>query len=560
MTSPMPQSANRGPATPSPSRIDAVVVGAGLAGLCAMHHLCRRGLTVRAFEQGSGVGGTWFWNRYPGARCDVESVDYSFGFDDALQQEWIWTERYAAQPEILRYTEHVADRFHLRELISFDTRVVSAEFDESDYRWLVRTDSGEALRARWCVMATGCLSTPQLPDIPGIETFAGEKIHPGRWPQDRVVELAGRRVGILGTGSTGIQLVSALAETVEQLTVFQRTANYSMPAHNHPLGAQELADIKADYPRRRIVARQTRRGFPLPPVVTTKSVFDFGPSEQRERLVRSWANGGAIFTSTFGDLGRDARANQIAADFVRERIREKVADPEVAELLCPHDHPLGGKRPCVDTGYYEVFNRNNVRLVDLKTEPIIAFTADGVTTAAGPVPLDVMIFATGYDAITGTLRAIDIVGREGQRLRDHWADRPSAYLGLCTSGFPNLFLLTGPGSPSVLCNMTVSIEQHVELMMRLLDEARQRAAVTVEAEPWAEEQWADHVNEIAASTLMLSAASWYRGSNIPGKPDAFMPYAGGMAAFIGECDEILAADCRGFQFGVPVASVRVSVG
>jgi cyclohexanone monooxygenase len=534
---------------PGSADVGAVIVGAGLAGLCALHHLLRRGMSARVFESGGGVGGTWFWNRYPGARCDVESVDYSFGFDAALEQEWTWTERYASQPEILAYIEHLADRFDLRRHITFETRVVAAEYNEADAIWTVRTDNGEVVRARICVMASGCLSTPRVPPIPGVETFAGEVIHPGRWPQDRVVDLDGRRVGVLGTGSTGIQLVSALAPTVERLTVLQRTANYSMPAQNGPLPIEEMRVIKATYPERRRIARGTRRGFPLPPHVTTESVFAFAPPERRERLERGWAHGGAIFTSTFGDLGTDRDANRIAADFVREQILATVHDPETAERLCPRDHPLGGKRPCVDTGYYATFNRPNVDLIDLGTTPIVAFTADGLETTAGPVPLDVMIFATGYDAITGSLNAIDIVGRGGRLLRERWEHGPTAYLGLCCAGYPNLFLLTGPGSPSVLCNMTVSIEQHVELMLTLLARAVREGEVALEADADAEARWADHVAEVADGTLLVEANSWYRGSNIPGKPSTFMPYAGGMAAFDGACREIVVDDFRGFRFG-----------
>lgn len=527
---------------------DAVVVGAGFAGLYALHTLRGMGLDVRVFEAGTGVGGTWFWNRYPGARCDVESVDYSYSFSDDLQQEWTWSERYAAQPEILRYAEHVAERFDLRPHITFSTRVVSAVFDEAAARWTVTTDAGEVLSARFCVMATGCLSTTRIPDFPGFEDFRGEWLHPGAWPQDAEVALRGKRVGVIGTGSTGIQVITAVAPEAERLVVFQRTANYSMPAHNGPLPEEVVREVKAAYPERRREARRTRRGFPLPPTVTSESVFAYSAAERRERLERAWAYGGAIFTSTFGDIGVDRRANDVAADFVREQIRRIVDDPATAELLCPDDHPLGGKRPCVDTGYFETFNRDNVELVDVGSSPISSFTERGVVVGGREIELDVVVFATGYDAITGTLAQIDIRGRGDRTLLDAWAPGASAYLGICCAGFPNLFTITGPGSPSVLCNMIVSIEQHVELLAALVERAGVDGAGTVEAEPDAERAWAGHVAEIANGTLLMEGNSWYLGANVPGKPRMFMPYAGGMAQFDAECRDILDRDFAGFAF------------
>ncbi len=528
---------------------DAVVVGAGFAGMHVLHVLRERGLRVRAFEAGSGVGGTWFWNRYPGARCDVESVDYSYSFSDPLQQEWTWSERYATQAEILRYAEHVADRFALRSSISFDTRVTAATWHDASGRWELVTDRGETVSARWCVMATGCLSTTRIPDFPGVDRFRGAMLHPGAWPQDEAVDLRGKRVGVIGTGSTGIQIVSALAPEVERLFVFQRTANYSMPAHNGPLSAEEMRAVKATYPERRRESRRTRRGFPLPADVTDAPASSFPPREQRERLERMWAHGGAIFTSTFGDLAVDAESNRIAADFVREQIRAIVDDPRTAELLCPDDHPLGGRRPCVDSGYYETFNRDDVELIDVRSAPIAGFTEHGVRVGDREIALDVVIFATGYDAITGTLARIDIRGRHGRTLRDAWADGATAYLGITPAGFPNLFTITGPGSPSVLCNMIVSIEQHVELMTALIDRAG--ADRTVEAQAEAERRWAEHVSEIAAGTLLNEGSSWYQGANVPGKPQVFMPYAGGMVQFEAECREIIGRGFAGFTFAAP---------
>jgi cation diffusion facilitator CzcD-associated flavoprotein CzcO/acetyl esterase/lipase len=540
------------------TRTDAVVVGAGLAGLYALYKLRGLGLRTVCFEAGSGVGGTWYWNRYPGARCDVESVDYSYSFSEELQQDWTWTERYASQPEILAYIEHVAERFDLLGPITFDTRVVAATFDEAAEEWEVTTDAGARVVAPICVMATGCLSTLRVPDYPGIDSFGGELIHPGAWPHEEV-RLDGRRVAVIGTGSTGIQLVSALAPEVDQLHVFQRTANYSMPAHNGPMPAAAMDRVKAEYPERRREARRTRRGFPVPPEASTESIFDYPPEEREQRLERMWANGGAIFTAAFGDLTTNAAANEIAAEFVRDRIREKVADPEVAARLCPEDHPLGGKRPCVDTGYYETFNRENVRLIDINETPIVEFDATGLRTTEGHVDLDAVIIATGYDAITGTLNAIDIRGRDGRLLREKWADGPTALLGLMSAGFPGLFLLTGPGSPSVLCNMTVSIEQHTDLMITLLERARQDGSYFVEAEDEAEQRWAEHVAEIAAPTVLVEANSWYLGANIPGKPRRFMPYAAGMVKFIEECDAVIGADFEGFRFGLDDVPIPADV-
>jgi cyclohexanone monooxygenase len=530
------------------TRVDAVVVGAGFAGLYALHRLRDMGMAVRVIEAGSGVGGTWYWNRYPGARCDVESVDYSYSFSDELQQEWTWSERYASQPEILRYVEHVAERFDLYRDIVFDTRVESAAFDEDEQRWTVVTDAGATLSARVCVMATGCLSTTRVPEIPGLERFEGEWLHPGAWPRDQAVDLRGKRVGVIGTGSTGIQIVSAVAPEVEELVVFQRTANYSMPAHNGPLDADTVAAVKATYPERRRESRRTRRGFPVPPQATTESVFSYSPRERRERLERMWAHGG---------VGVDRRANEVAAEFVREQIRGTVRDPGTAELLSPRDHPLGGKRPCVDTDYYETFNRDNVRLVDLRAEPIAEFVPTGLRTTAETFALDTVVFATGYDAITGTLAAIDIRGRDGRRLKDKWSHGAIAYLGLLSAGFPNLFTITGPGSPSVLCNMIVSIEQHVELMVALLERAARDERPVVDADPAAEARWARHVAEIADGTLLVEADSWYLGANIPGKPRMFMPYAGGMGAFDAECALILERGFEGFRFGAAAPPAAV---
>jgi len=527
---------------------DVVVVGAGFAGLYALRTVRALGLSVVVLEAGTGVGGTWFWNRYPGARCDVESVDYSFSFDEALEDDWVWTERYATQPELLRYAEHVAARFDLVRDIRFRTRLESAEYDERAMRWNLTTDAGGEISARFCVMASGCLSAAKVPALPGLADFEGEWLHPGAWPEQDGPGLRGKRVGVIGTGSTGVQIISTLAPEVEQLTVFQRTPHYTVPARNAALPAEALDAIKREYAVRRDRSRRSRRGFPLPPEATERSIFDFDPAEQRERLERMWARGGSVFTSTFGDLGVDRDANGIAADFVREKIRETVADPVTAERLCPTDYPLGGKRPCVGSDYYETYNRENVELVSLRETPIRRFVAGGVQVADREIPLDVVIFATGYDAITGSLDAIDIRGRGGATLKDHWATGAMAYLGLCSAGFPNMFFITGPGSPSVLTNMVLAIEQHIDLMRDVLVYASGLGAATVEADADAEILWGEHVATLAGKTLLVEADSWYLGANIPGKPRAFMPYPGGMAAFADECRSVEQAGFAGFAF------------
>jgi len=525
---------------------DAVVVGAGLGGLFALYRLREMGLSVLVVEAGPDVGGTWLWNRYPGARCDVESVDYSYSFSEELEQEWVWTERYASQPEILSYIRHVADRFDLRRHIRFDTRALSARFDEAAGRWNVGLDDDSSTSVRFLVLATGALSTANIPDIPGLADFRGETYHSGIWPQDHDPVFGGKHVALIGTGSSGIQLAPQLASVAERLLVLQRSPNYSIPSRNGPLTAEQLAEVRSWYPERRKLARRTKRGFPLPADLTTESVFSFTPEERLDRFERMWRHGGAIFTSTFGDLGVDKAANATAADFVRGKIREKVTSPAVADLLVPTDHPLGAKRPCVDTDYFETFNRDNVELVDIRAAPIEGITEKGIQIADRHLDVDAIVFATGFDAITGTLFKIDIRGRGGRTLPEHWASGPRSYLGIGVAGFPNMFVITGPGSPSVLCNMTVSIEQHVEWIRDLLVHMREQGIVTVEPDEAAETAWVDHVAELAAATLMLEGNSWYVGANIPGKPRVFMAYAAGMASYDAEVQAIAQDGYRGF--------------
>ena len=523
--------------------LDAVVVGAGFAGMYMLHRLRGLGLRSRVIEAGSGVGGTWYWNRYPGARCDVESMEYSFGFDDDLQQEWRWSERYASQPEILRYAEHVADRFDLRRDITFDTRVEAAHLDESSGRWTVRTDRGDELSARFVVMATGCLSSTNTPEFPGLDSFAGPVLHTGRWPHEGV-DLAGRRVGVIGTGSSAIQSIPIIAEVAAELVVFQRTANYSVPAHNAPLDPQVEAEIKAGYADLRAQNRSMPAGFGARSPRHDRSVFDVEADEVRRELEARWARGGLGFLGGFNDLLLRTDANEIAADFVREKIHEIVHDPAVADLLSP-TNVIGCKRLCVDTGYYETFNRDHVRLVDVGSTPIEAITPRGVRVDGVEHEVDVLVLATGFDAMTGTLLRIDLRGVGGLTLRDAWADGPRTYLGLGVAGFPNLFTITGPGSPSVLTNMITSIEQHVEWITDCIAWLDAHGHRHIEADPAAVDAWVDHVNGIAGMTLLPTCNSWYLGANVPGKPRVFMPLLG-FPTYAERCAAVAAHGYEGF--------------
>lgn len=526
------------------STVDAVVVGAGFAGLYMLHRLRAQGLSVQGIEAAPSVGGTWWWNCYPGARCDVESMQYSYSFSDELQQDWNWSERYATQPEILEYLNHVADRFDLRRHIRLDTRVVSAVFDEAAGRWMVRTSAGAALSARFCIMATGCLSEPKRPDVAGADSFAGRTLQTARWPRAGV-SFTGRRVGVIGTGSTAIQAIPLIADQAASLHVFQRTPNFSVPAHNAPLQPAQVQETKAHYARLREEARHTSGGI-VNPRRGTVSALAVDPDQRRRDYEAAWAHGGIGFQMTYTDMLTNAAANETAAEYVRERIREIVRDPATAEALCPSGHPLGAKRLSVDTDYYRTFNRDNVALVDLRQSPIERITPAGVRAGGREYPLDDLVFATGFDAMTGALLAIDIRGRGGLTLARKWADGPRTYLGLGISGFPNLFVVAGPGSPSVLSNMVVSIEQHVEWISDCIAHARRLDCTCIEAEEEAEGAWVDHVNAVADGTLFPRAGSWYVGANVPGKPRVFMPYVGGVGNYRAKCDDIAARGYPGF--------------
>ena len=523
--------------------LDAVVVGAGFAGLYMLHRLRGLGQRARVFEAGSGIGGTWFWNRYPGARCDIESLEYSYQFSEELQQEWAWSERYATQPEILRYIEHVADRFDLRRDIQLGTRVLAAHFDDATDRWAIRTERGE-VSARFCIMATGCLSQANTPRFEGIDSFAGATYHTGRWPHEGV-DFTGKRVGIIGTGSSAVQAIPLIAREAAQLFVFQRTPSYSIPAHNGPLDPDAQRQVKADYAGFRERNGQLPFGANFPP--NELSALQVTPEERRREYEARWQRGGLGYITAFGDLLVSREANDTAAEFVRDKIRATVRDPAVAAALSPRQ-VVGCKRLCIDTGYYETFNRPNVTLVDVCDSPIEEITPNGLRTKGGAYELDCIVFATGFDAMTGALRNIDIRGRGGRTLRQKWAEGPRTYLGLGTAGFPNLFLITGPGSPSVLSNMVPSIEQHVDWIARCIAYLRERGLGRIEATAEAEEGWVAHVNEIAGATLFPSCNSWYLGANVPGKPRVFMPYLG-FPPYVQKCDEVAAKGYAGFALG-----------
>jgi cyclohexanone monooxygenase len=535
---------------PIGGEVDAVVIGAGFGGLYMLYKLRELGLSTQGFEAGDNVGGTWYWNRYPGARCDVPSLFYSYTWSEELQKEWRWTEKYAAQPEILAYANHVADRFDLRPLIAFETRVLSARFDESADRWRVITDRGDEVAARYLITATGCLSTPRAPAIPGVESFAGATYHTGAWPHEGV-DFGGLRVGVIGTGSSAIQSIPQIAKQADRVTVFQRTANFSVPANNTPLTEKDLEDFWKMYPGYMALVKGPGMGFGGNPANSLAATAE----ERRQRYEEFWGVGGAGFLAAWGGIITDAAINDEAASFVREKIAETVKDPKTAEALKPRDHPIGTKRICVDIDYYETYNRPNVELVNLKETPIEEITPDGVRTSEASYEVDALVFATGFDAMTGALKAIDITGAGGRDFRDAWAEGPKAYLGLAVAGFPNLFTITGPGSPSVLSNMINSIEQHVEWIVDCLAYMREHGFSRIEAIEETQEAWVRHVAAVADKTLFPRAASWYMGANIPGKPRVFMPYIG--AGYRQKCADVAAAGYEGFELAKARAGAEV---
>jgi cyclohexanone monooxygenase len=523
---------------------DAVVVGAGFAGMYMLHRLRGLGFSARVYEQGDGVGGTWYWNRYPGARCDVESMQYSYSFSEELQQQWDWSERYAPQPEILKYANHVADRFDLRRDIQFSTRVERAVFDEAANLWSVTTSQGDTVTARHVILATGCLSNARMPDIKGLKEFKGEVYHTGHWPH-QPVDFTGKRVAVIGTGSSAIQSVPVIADQASHLTVFQRTANFSIPARNAALTTEERESFRARYPEIRRFAREESRNG-IVQELPDRGALDDGDNERRAKYEERWAKGGLTFMGIYNNLALDKAANDTAAGFVRGKIAEIVRDPDTAKLLQPNDHPIGSKRICIDSDYYAAFNRPNVTLVDIKSTGIDEILPNAVRVGGKDYEVDALVLATGFDAMTGSVAKIDIVGRDGLTLNRKWAEGPRTYLGLMSSGFPNLFVITGPGSPSVLSNMIVSIEQHVDWIANCLGFMRDRGFAAMEADRDAEDKWVAHVNEVAHGTLYPQANSWYMGANIPGKPRIFMPYIGGVGVYRQICNDVAAKGYEGF--------------
>jgi cation diffusion facilitator CzcD-associated flavoprotein CzcO len=530
---------------PDPAHFDAIVIGAGFSGLYALKRLRDDlGLRVRVYETGDGVGGTWYWNRYPGARCDSESFYYCYSFDERLAQEWEWSGRYPEQPEIERYLNHVADRFDLRRDIRLGTRVTAAHYDEAANRWTVETDRGERVSTHFVVSAVGCLSTPSVPDIPGRERFRGAVYFTAQWPREGV-DFTGKRVGLIGTGSSGIQATPRIAAEAKHLTVFQRTPNFTVPARHHAFEPARQAEIKRRYAEIFEATRSSAAGFPYTPI--ERSGLEVSDEEREQILEGLWDEGGFKFLwGSFSDLATNLETNALVSDFIRRKIREAVKDPETAKRLCPTDHPYGSKRPPIDTDYYVTFNRDNVSLVDIRANPIEAITETGLRTSEAEYALDAIVFATGFDAMTGSLLRIDVRGRGGRRLADAWADGPRTLLGLQIAGFPNLFTITGPGSPSVLMNMPVAIEYHVNWIADCIEHMRRAGKTRIEATEAAQSAWAEHVAEVGALSLFGRANSWYVGANIPGKPRVVMPYAGGQPMYRERVEAVTRAGYEGF--------------
>ena len=523
---------------------DAVIVGAGFAGLYTLHKLRQLGFTAHVIDAAAGVGGTWYWNRYPGARCDVESLAYSFSFSDELEQQWTWSEKYSPQPEILAYANHVADRFDLRKDIEFETRVDKAVWNDDTCRWSITTSKGETISAQHYVMASGCLSHSKLPEIQGVDSFQGPTYHTGHWPHEGV-DFTGMRVGVIGTGSSAIQSIPEIAKQAAQLTVFQRTPNFSMPAGNRKLTAEEVAAMKARYPDYREENRRSGFGVSVPE--PTKSALEATAEERDEVFERGWQAGNLVgLLLSFNDIIINKESNDHVAEFIRNKIRSVVNDPQTAEDLCPFDHPVGTKRPCLDTNYYQTYNEDHVTLVNLRRTPIEEITPTGIRTSDQSYEFDAIVFATGFDAMTGALVAVDIEGRDGLTLKTKWADGTRSYLGLMMAGFPNLYTITGPASPSVFSNMMISIEQHVDWITNCVTHLRDTGKASIEASVEAEEFWVAHNLEAGDATLYPLANSWYMGSNVPGKPRVLMPYIGGVGVYREECDDIVADNYRCF--------------
>ncbi len=542
------------PASAVPPHADVVVIGAGFGGLYAHYRFRQLGMSVFGFEQGTDVGGTWYWNRYPGARCDVESVDYTYSFSRELLDEWQWSERFSTQGEILEYASYVADRFDLRRDIKFESKIVSAIYDVAANLWTVRTEKGESITCRYLVTTVGCLSVPKDPDFEGLESFKGQWVQTGAWPKEGV-DWAGKNVLVIGTGSSAIQSIPEVAKTAGHLTIFQRTANYSVPAYNGPLPEHRQKEVFADYPAYLAMLRKTRGGQTFE-LQTDNFAADFSLEEQRERMEQAWQLGRWNLQSCFRDITLNEDANRLAGEFVHAKIRETVKDPATAEKLIPRGYPFGTKRLCLDTDYFETFNRDNVDLVDINEEPILRITETGLQTSAKHYPADLIIFAIGFDAMTGPLVNLGIKGRGGHSLKDAWADGAESYLGLAVPGFPNLFTVNGPSSPSVLTNMILSLEQHVDWIADCIAALRERGLDIIEARQDATDEWAQHTEMVANHTLFPKANSWYMGANVEGKPRMFLAYIGGFDNYAARCDAVAANDYEGFALSTSKVEER----
>ena len=527
---------------------DAIVVGAGFAGLYMLHRLRLQGMRVRVFEAGDGVGGTWFWNCYPGARCDVESMQYSYSFSEEIQQAWVWSERYPRQEEILKYINHVADHLDLRKDIQFNTRVIGGQFHSNSTTWSVQTSDGQLHTARFLITATGCLSASRVPDMSGLDGFKGEWFHTGQWPKTPV-DFKGKRVGVIGTGSSGIQLIPMIAKEAKELVVFQRTPNFSIPAWNRPLSIEEQDAWKVNYAEHRRRARNTRSGILYD--YSTRATTEVSKQDRDAEYERRWAKGGANFTHAFNDIFTNRESNELAAEFVRNKIRSIVKDPAVAGMLTPKDHAIGTKRICVDTDYYKTFNNAHVKLVDIRATPLQEIKPKGIRTSDVLYELDCIVFATGYDAVTGALERLNLQGEKGQLLKDEWTSGPRTYLGLMTVGFPNLFFITGPGSPAILTNVIVSIEQHVDWIARCIQHMNATQNSKIQAQAHAQEAWVQKVNDLAKNTLFPASDSWYMGANVPGKPRVFLPFIGGLGTYTEICEQVISEGYSGFDLAAP---------
>ena len=535
----------------TPGQNDAIIVGAGFAGMYLLHRLRGAGYRVQCFDAGSGPGGTWHWNRYPGARCDIHSLAYSYSFSKELEQEWEWSELYAAQPEIERYANHVAERFDFRRSIQFNTQIVSCAYDEADHTWTVTSDQGETARATYLIMATGGYSVPAKPQLPGIDTFRGEAYFTNQWPHHKV-DFSGKRVGIIGTGSSGTQTATAVAAaSVKHLYIFQRTANFVVPGWNRAADAQYTQEFKAGYDDFREAARWSGNGTVFPRVkslgqLTTGPIADLDPDTLERRLAELWETGGLYFFAGVSDLMTSEVANERVSEFFRQKIRERVRDPKLAELLMPRGYFIGERRIIAENGYLEIFNRPEVSLVDVKSDPITQVTPSGVKTRDNEYPLDMLILATGFDSGTGAMLQVDVRGKMGQRFRDKWADGPRTYLGLMANGFPNMFMIAQPGSPSIRSQVLVSIEQHVDWIFDMLEHARKAHVVEIEASQMAEDAWTKHVCEVASKSLFARSETQYVGANIPGKPRVYLAYLGGVGAYRKTCDTVRENAYEGF--------------